>query len=65
MRLFEKIFCLHKWKTHSKEVYEWQETEPIRGTLHWWKPMFQESTFEQTKEVLICDKCGKIKIISY
>lgn len=56
-KLFEKWFCEHKWKQHAKKVYEWEEK--VYGT---WGKMI---TVSNTKEVLICQHCGKIKKIQY
>ena len=54
-KLFEKIFCLHKWKSHVKDSCL-QETVYPFGSVH--KKSF-------VREVLICEVCGKIKIIEY
>lgn len=51
------IFCKHKFKTHAKKEYEW--TEKIPDT---WDAFRLVS---ETVEVLICEKCGKIKKIRY
>jgi Fe2+ or Zn2+ uptake regulation protein len=57
MKLFKKLLCLHKWKTHTKKVYNW--TEKVEGT---WDKI---DNFSQTHEILICKRCGKIKKITY
>lgn len=56
MKLFKKLFCLHKWKLHSKKEYEWKER--VVGSLY-------NETVSQTVEILICQECGKIKNIKY
>lgn len=57
MALFEKLFCKHKWKSHHKE--ERTESFRIPNTEEYVK------TKDFTREVLICEKCGKIKTIEY
>lgn len=59
------LFCKHKWITHAKEKYEWKEKEPVRGTEHWFAPMFVEIEYSKVEEVIICEKCGKIKKLIY
>jgi len=58
--IFAKLFCKHKWSSHAKNIinqvtyahngYSWDAT-PIKK--------------EFTREVLVCEHCGKIKIIEY
>ena len=50
-RLIEKALCLHHWSSHAKNLYP---STAING-----------NRMEQTVEVLICEKCGKIKQIMY
>jgi len=57
MNLFKKLFCLHKWETHAKKEYQWEEH--IKGT--WGK--FEKVS--ETTEILICEECGKIEKIKY
>ena len=57
MKLFEKLFCKHKWKSHIKEVYNWRDK--VDGT---WDTM---NNYSSTTEILICQECGKIKKIEY
>jgi hypothetical protein len=57
MGLLTKIFCKHKWKTHAKKDYIW--SQKVEGT---WDRVERVST---TSEVLICEKCGKIRQIEY
>lgn len=57
MKILKKFLCSHKWKTHAKKEYEWNEH--IEGT--WGK--FQR--VGETTEILICQECGKIKKIKY
>jgi len=49
--IIEKLFCTHSWKSHAKNIYRF---DCLNGNKS-----------EQTTEVLICEKCGKIKQISY
>jgi hypothetical protein len=63
--LFEKLFCKHEWYSHAKETHEWDEIETIPETRFWLNPEFQTISYSETTEVLICKKCGKIKIITY
>jgi len=54
--IFQKLFCKHKWKSHSKKemrVEYFNRYNQPRG----------ERDF--TKEVLICENCGKVKTIEY
>ncbi len=55
--IFEKLFCKHKWKTHTKKERSLSERVPLtdRSVL---VKIF-------TREVLICESCGKIKTIEY
>lgn len=58
---FKSLFCGHKWKSHQKDKKA--------------EEMFMADIFgdykktgiikEFTKEIFICDKCGKIKIVKY
>ena len=65
IKLFEKIFCKHDWKTHTKKVYEWSEVKAVEGTEHWYKPKWQQFEYSDTVEILICKKCGKVHKVSY
>ena len=65
MRLFHRLFCKHKWATHTKKEYEWTNVEIIKGTEDDFKPKFQNRKYSKTREVLICANCGKIKQIEY
>jgi len=57
-----KWFCKHKWVSHSKEAKSTQVyVRNILGDNY--NPTDIIEKF--TKEVLICEKCGKIKIIKY
>lgn len=47
------MFCSHKWKSHTKKSYEWNEKGDMINTV------------SNTIEVLICEECGKIKKIKY
>lgn len=57
MRLFEKLFCKHKWKSHDKKA----RTNKIKD----WENGNYITLREFTREVFICEKCGKIKQIEY
>lgn len=65
MDVFKKIFCFHNWFIHDKNVYKWKETEVVKDTKHWYKPMLETYDYEETVEILICKKCGKIEKIEY
>lgn len=65
MGLFDKLLCKHKWKSHSKKVYKWDETQVVQGTEHWRYPKTEIQEIEETVEVLICENCGKVKKIKY
>ncbi len=64
-KLIDKFLCLHQWKTHTKEVYEWTETKVDPTTQFWTQPLINTTEYKETTEVLICEKCGKIKKIEY
>lgn len=51
INLFNKMFCNHDWKTHSKKLYEWNDGKSF--------------DYSKTVEILICKKCGKIYKIKY
>lgn len=53
----EKWLCKHKWTSHVKELYQ-RTTYRTRDDKE-----VGQSTF--TREILICEKCGKIKTIEY
>ncbi len=55
-KLFEKWFCKHKWKSHHKKERELWEQD-LQGR--------EVKTKDFTREVLICEICGKIKTIEY
>lgn len=61
MDILKKIFCFHKWETHSKESKE--EEIYKKNNLGDYKPTGVIKQF--TREVLICKNCGKIKTIEY
>ena len=42
--IITKLFCHHKWATHTKDV---------------------NFRTQDTTEILICQDCGKIKILKY
>lgn len=60
-----KLFCLHKWNTHARKVYEHTDKEVVSGTESWYKPIVTDAEYSKTIEVLICEKCGKIETIEY
>lgn len=47
MKLFEKLFCKHKWKLHAEVSILYRDT----------KDVYME------RQTLICEICGKIKQI--
>ncbi len=49
--IINKLFCLHQWKSHAKSTYRF---DYLNGNKS-----------EQITEIIICDKCGKIKQINY
>lgn len=49
--------CKHQWKSHSKEKREKGVYDREQGKEIWLKDV--------TREVLICEHCGKIKTIEY
>lgn len=53
------LFCKHKWKGHSKKTTSVSTTEVVSETK------IQEHTYHNTTEILICEKCGKIKRLQY
>lgn len=57
--------CSHRWKQHTKKEYEWEERSLARGTEYWIRPIIENNTVNETIEVLICEKCGKIKTVKY
>lgn len=65
--MFKKLFsrCNHQWKSHAIKEYSHTEKEIVDDTELWNEPVIQEITYSETKEVLICTVCGKIKIITY
>lgn len=50
-KIVDKLFCTHHWGSHAKNLYSTQLNNGGRE--------------EKTLEILICDKCGKIKQIMY
>lgn len=50
-KIIDKLFCNHKWNSHAKNCYSNGE--------------FNAGRIESTSEILICEKCGKIKQINY
>lgn len=60
--LFSKLLCKHKWVSHSKK--EKSEKTFVRNIIG---DSFNPTDIvrEYIIEVLICEKCGKIKIIKY
>lgn len=58
-RLFEKWFCKHKWKSHYNEQFQEESFRRVHGG----EESLGKTVF--TKEVLICENCGKIKKLEY
>ena len=59
MKIFDKWFCKHKWKSHNKERFELESFKRVHGG----EVSLGSTIF--TKEILICEHCGKIKTIKY
>ena len=58
-RLFAKLFCLHQWKKHAQKEYK-------SNLYHYKDDEFMPiMVSEKITEVLICNTCGKIKILKY
>lgn len=65
MSLLKKLFCSHKWQTHTKEIHKWEQQDIVDGTANWFNPVLETQQYKETTEVLICTECGKIKKIKY
>ena len=63
--ILSKLFCHHKWKTHSKDKSTWTEMELVEGTEHWLNPITRQKKYTETTEILICECCGDIKKLTY
>ncbi len=63
--LFKKISCRHHWEVHDKNEVEWSEKNIVENTFYWFKPLVNISIHREITEVLICKKCGKIKVVKY
>lgn len=61
MNLWTKFFCSHKWESHVKQPYIVKyKSHDILGNY------YDTGLVDRyTKEVLICEKCGKIKTLKY
>lgn len=55
--IFKFWFCNHKWKTHAKKEYRWEELNK--------KSYPMKEIYCETIEILVCENCGKIKQIKY
>lgn len=53
--MFKKLYCMHNWMVHAKKEFDRHLTFYNGGT----------KTETIVIEVLICEKCGKIKQIEY
>ncbi len=62
MKFLTKLFCLHKWTSHAKNNMVGRRLVYDYATM---KYVDANCNREYTKEVLICETCGKIKIIEY
>lgn len=51
-KILEKLLCNHKWIDHAKVERECA-------------PSFINGRIESTTEILICEKCGRIKKLIY
>ena len=65
IELLKKWACIHKWKTHAKKKYGWDQEEIVKGTEYWFNPIVEVQHYTTTEEVLICKRCGAIKHITY
>lgn len=55
-KLFEKLFCKHKWKSHVKQPVHQVKRDSYGEII---------LNHEYIDEVLICENCGKIEKIRY
>ncbi len=61
-----ELFCKHRWYSHAKSSTKYKTARAVEGTGNLWKgPRFLPVTEELTKEIIICEKCGKIKTLIY
>lgn len=65
MGILKQMFCGHKWKGYAKREYRWEKKEVVEGTEGWAVPDFKVQLYSETVEVIVCEKCGKIKKIRY
>lgn len=63
--MFAQWFCKHKWKSHEKKVYEYDKFEVVPGSMLTWEKHVERVTYSNTVEIMICEKCGKIKELNY
>lgn len=60
--LFPQLFCKHKWSIHQK-INKVERVFVSNVIGDGYNPTDARRDF--TREVLICEKCGKIKKIEY
>lgn len=60
-QLFEKWFCKHVWKAHHRRETKIEYFD-TKDNYNWYKIPLHKSIIT---EILICEKCGKIKKITY
>lgn len=65
MAFLDKLFCKHQWESHKKTTYNWEEKKVVHGTDFWFNPLVETIVYQETVEILICSKCGKITKIKY
>lgn len=65
MSILVELFCKHKYLSHAKEEFNYDEIELVKGTEYWPIPIKQTVSYTAFIEILICEKCGKIKKIEY
>jgi hypothetical protein len=53
-KLWRKWMCKHKWSSHAKKNYSRKISD------HW-----GTRSSQYTREILICEHCGKIKELEY
>ena len=59
------LFCAHSYVSLSKKEYNWSEQVLDKDTTHYLYPKYNLVQVSSTTEVLLCEKCGKIKKIKY
>lgn len=63
--IFKRLLCNHNWESFRKKKYAWCGKTIVTNTEHWHQPIIEETEQEETVEILVCKKCGKLKTIRY